>query len=45
MTTVTAAPPLDRGWRLFLRTIVARAYPRVVGQQREKAWIFFETFR
>jgi ABC-2 type transport system permease protein len=32
------------GWRLFLRTVVARAYPRVVGQQREKAWIFFETF-
>ncbi len=42
----TLLPPahLDRGWRLFLRTIVARAYPRVVGQQREKAWIFFETF-
>jgi ABC-2 type transport system permease protein len=34
----------DSGWRLFLRTIVARAYPRVVGQQREKAWLFFETF-
>lgn len=31
------------GWRLFLRTIIARAYPRVIGQQREKAWIFFET--
>ena len=34
----------DLGWRLFLRSIVARAYPRVIGQQREKAWIFFETF-
>jgi ABC-2 type transport system permease protein len=34
----------DTGWRLFLRTIVARAYPRVIGQQREKAWLFFETF-
>ncbi|MBI4770401.1 MAG: ABC transporter permease [Chloroflexi bacterium] len=32
------------GWRLFLRTVIARAYPRIVGQQREKAWIFFETF-
>jgi ABC-2 type transport system permease protein len=32
------------GGRLFLRTIIARAYPRVIGQQREKAWIFFETF-
>lgn len=34
----------DTGWRLFLRTVIARAYPRVIGQQREKAWIFFETF-
>ena len=32
------------GWRLFLKTIVARAYPRVVGQQREKSWIFFDVF-
>jgi ABC-2 type transport system permease protein len=30
------------GWRLFLKTIVARAYPRIIGQQREKSWIFFE---
>ena len=34
----------DSGWRLFLRTIIARAYPRIIGQQREKSWIFFETF-
>jgi ABC-2 type transport system permease protein len=24
--------------------MLARAYPRIIGQQREKAWIFFETF-
>jgi len=42
-TALIAARPPDTGLRLFLRTIVARAYPRVVGQQREKAWIFFET--
>jgi len=35
---------MDSGWRLFLRTIIARAYPRVIGQQRQKSWIFFETF-
>jgi len=35
---------MDSGWRLFLRTIFARAYPRLIGQQREKAWLFFETF-
>jgi ABC-2 type transport system permease protein len=44
----TTTPPvpvkLDRGWRLFLRTVFARAYPRIIGQQREKMWIFFETF-
>jgi len=32
------------GWRLFLKTIVARAYPRIIGQQREKSWIFFDVF-
>ena len=32
------------GWRLFLKTIVARAYPRVIGQQREMSWVFFEVF-
>jgi len=44
----TTTPPvpvkLDRGWHLFLRTVFARAYPRIIGQQREKMWIFFETF-
>ncbi len=32
----------DTGWRLFLRTIVARAYPRIIGQQREMSWVIFE---
>jgi ABC-2 type transport system permease protein len=32
------------GWRLYLKTVLARAYPRVVGQQREKSWLFFEIF-
>jgi ABC-2 type transport system permease protein len=32
------------GWRLFLKTIAARAYPRVVGQQRELSWMFFDVF-
>lgn len=30
--------------RLFLRTVIARAYPRVIGANREKSWLFFETF-
>ena len=32
------------GWKLFLKTILARAYPRIIGQQREKSWIFFDVF-
>jgi ABC-2 type transport system permease protein len=34
----------NSGWRLFLQTVIARAYPRVIGQQREKSWVFFEIF-
>jgi ABC-2 type transport system permease protein len=32
------------GWRLFIQTVIARAYPRVIGQQREKSWMFFDIF-
>ncbi|MCK6583069.1 MAG: ABC transporter permease [Anaerolineales bacterium] len=32
----------DTGWRLFLKTIIARAYPRLIGQQREISWMLFE---
>ena len=41
---MSSPPPLrkDTGWRLFARTIVARAYPRLIGQQRQKWWMFFE---
>ena len=30
------------GWKLFVQTVIARAYPRVIGQQREKSWMFFD---
>ena len=30
------------GWRLFLKTIIARAYPRIIGQQREVSWMVFD---
>lgn len=33
-----------RGALLFLKTVIARAYPRVIGQQREKSWVFFDIF-
>ena len=34
----------DVGWRLFVRTVAARAYPRLVGQQREPAGAFLDVF-
>jgi len=34
----------NSGWRLYLQTVFARAYPRLVGQQREKSWLFFDIF-
>ena len=34
----------NTGWRLFWQSVVARAYPRVVGQQRELSWMFFDVF-
>ena len=41
-----AVMPFEKasGWKLFMKTVIARAYPRVVGQQREKSWIFFDIF-
>lgn len=32
----------NSGWILFIQSVIARAYPRVIGQQREKSWMFFE---
>lgn len=32
----------NSGVKLFLQTVWARAYPRIVGQQRERSWMFFD---
>ena len=37
-------PAKATGWRLFVRTTLARVYPRVIGGNREKAWVFFDIF-
>ena len=34
----------NTGFLLSLRTVVARAYPRLIGAQREKSWMFFDVF-
>lgn len=30
-------------WKIFWRTVIGRAYPRVVGMQRERSWLLFDT--
>ncbi len=40
-------PPIkkkDTGVSLFMRTIFGRSYPRIVGMQRERSWVFFDVF-
>lgn len=32
----------NTGWRLFLQSVIARSYPRIIGQQREKSWMIFD---
>lgn len=32
----------NTGWRLFWQSVIARSYPRIIGQQREKSWMFFD---
>ncbi len=33
------------GARLFIQTVIARAYPRIVAQhKRERSWVFFDVF-
>ena len=34
--------PKNTGVRLFVQSVLARAYPRVIGQQREKSWLIFD---
>jgi ABC-2 type transport system permease protein len=34
----------NSGWKLYFQTVFARAYPRLIGQQREKSWLFFDIF-
>lgn len=31
-------------WTIFWRTVRGRAYPRIIGLQRERSWFFFDVF-
>jgi ABC-2 type transport system permease protein len=32
----------NTGWRFFIQCVLGRAYPRLIGANREKSWMFFE---
>jgi ABC-2 type transport system permease protein len=34
----------NTGWRLFAQAVIGRAFPRAIGQQRDRSWLFFDTF-
>lgn len=40
--TTTQRLHKNTGVKLFIQTVIARAYPRLIGQQREKSWMFFD---
>lgn len=40
--TMTQRLHKNQGVKLFIQTVIARAYPRLIGQQREKSWMFFD---
>ncbi len=44
MAPTALTMPKASGWKLFFKTVIARAYPRIIGQQREKSWMFFDIF-
>jgi len=33
----------NTGWKLHVQTVIARSYPRIVGQMRDYSWMFFDT--
>jgi ABC-2 type transport system permease protein len=40
---MTASIPRVRGLRRVLRAALGRAYPRIIGQNRERSWLFYDT--
>lgn len=39
---LTDRVPKNTGLKLYLQTVIGRAYPRVIGLMREKSWFFFD---
>lgn len=43
MSTVLPAPLPARGWRRVLRATLGRSYPRIIGANRDRSWLFYDT--
>ena len=43
MSAVLAAPVPARGWRRVLRATLGRSYPRIIGANRDRSWLFYDT--
>lgn len=41
---LTRRAPKNKGFRLFMQTVIGRSYPRIVGLLRERSWFFFDIF-
>lgn len=41
---IESIPNKRSGFKFFLMTVFGRSYPRVIGMQREKSWLFFDIF-
>lgn len=43
MSTAVAAVIPARGWRRVLRATLGRSYPRIIGANRDRSWLFYDT--
>lgn len=44
MSSILPINQKHSGFRLFIMTVFGRSYPRIIGMQREKSWLFFDIF-
>jgi len=43
VSTALAAVIPVRGWRRVLRATLGRSYPRIIGANRDRSWLFYDT--
>lgn len=43
MSPATAGMAPARGWRRTVRAVLGRSYPRIIGSNRDRSWLFYDT--